>query len=97
MDMQVFLWALAGGMIVAVLGGMTAFFKKESPTTKQLGRDFILGAAFTGFLYPMIPETFDEMKEVVSSKTGDIVATVASTAGSVASGDPGIQIGPPNF
>jgi hypothetical protein len=97
MELQIFLWALAGGMLVAALSAMVVVFQRDKPTIKHMGRDFILGAAFTGLVYPWIPETFEEVKEVVTAKAGDLVSTVATTAASAASGDPGVQIGPPKF
>jgi hypothetical protein len=97
MELQIFLWALAGGMLVAALSSLAVVLQKDKPTLKHMGRDFILGAAFTGLVYPFIPETFEEVKEVVTSKAGDLVSSVASTAAAATSGDPGIQIGPPNF
>lgn len=97
MDLQVLLWALAGGMLVAAISAAVTTFKKDEQNIKHLGRDFVLGALVTGFAYPMIPETFDEMKDVITTKTGDIVSQVATTTASVASGDPGVRIGPPNF
>lgn len=78
---------------------------------RHLSRDFILGAATTGFLYPLIPESFDDMKSVLStagSDLGDKVGSVVSaTSGAMAAAgiassaakslDPGVQVGPPNF
>ena len=97
MELQIFLWALAGGMLVAALSALALVVQKEQLNMRHMGRDFILGAAFTGLVYPLIPETFEEVKDVVTSKAGDLVSTVASTAVIATSGDPGVQIGPPNF
>ena len=69
---------------------------------KHLSRDFILGAATTGFLYPLIPESFDDMKSVISTAGSDLgekmVSVVTATAAAAGtSADPGVQVGPANF
>ena len=104
--LELFVWAIVGGLIVAVLSAIAVYYNKEEHNMKHLSRDFILGAATTGFLYPLIPESFDDMKSVLStasSDLGDKVASVVSataTAATSAAGtglDPGVQVGPPNF
>jgi len=78
---------------------------------RHLSRDFILGAATTGFLYPLIPESFDDMKSLLSTAGSDLgdkvgsVITATATAAKSAAGtglassgaDPGVQVGPANF
>jgi len=103
--LELFVWAIVGGLIVAVLSAIAVYYNKEEPNMKHLSRDFILGAATTGFLYPLIPESFDDMKSVIStagSDLGEKVGSVisATTAGASAAGtglDPGVQVGPANF
>jgi hypothetical protein len=97
MEMQLFLWALAGGILVCLMSAIAVVVQKETPTVKHLARDFLLGTAFTGFVYPLIPETFDEVKDALGAKAGDLVSSVATTTQSLSVGDPGVQIGPPNF
>ena len=64
---EIILWSIIGGLIVAILSMVTVVYNKEEPNMKHMGRDFILGAATTGFLYPLIPETFDDLKFVLGS------------------------------
>jgi hypothetical protein len=99
--LELFTWAIIGGLIVAVLSAIAVYYNKEEPTMKHLSRDFILGAATTGFLYPLIPESFDDMKSVLStagSDLGDKVSSVITASSTAATAlDPGVQVGPPNF
>ena len=99
--LEVFIWAMAGGILVAILSGSAVLFQKNIPSTKQLSRDFLLGAAFTGFLYPIIPETFDEFRGVLTTTAGglqeSIVTQITNTTTSLSVVDPGIKIGPANF
>jgi hypothetical protein len=106
-SIELFLWAIAGGLLVTTLSAGAVLYNKEKPNTKHLSRDFILGAAFTGFLYPLIPESFDDMKAVLTTAGGGITTrisdgistTIASTSKAVsfAGVDPGVQVGPANF
>jgi hypothetical protein len=101
---ELILWSIIGGLIVAVLSIIAVVYNKEQPNIKHMSRDFILGAATTGFLYPLIPETFDDLKSAMSSvdTTGlkdaisHTVSSVSSAAGSGLS-DPGVKVGPANF
>jgi len=106
--LELFVWAISGGLIVAILSAIALYYNKEEPNVKHLSRDFILGATFTGFLYPLIPESFDDMKSVISTAgselTDKVTSAVASTSGVIASAagtglkaDPGVQVGPANF
>jgi hypothetical protein len=99
--LELFVWAIVGGLIVAVLSAIALYYNKEEPNMKHLSRDFILGAATTGFLYPLIPESFDDIKSVIStagSDLGDKVTSVISATSAAGTGlDPGVQVGPPNF
>jgi formate/nitrite transporter FocA (FNT family) len=98
-SLEVFVWAIIGGLFVAALSAAAVYYNNELPTKKQLSRDFLIGSAFTGFLYPLIPETFDEVKNTVVSTASDIQKNVPSgLSGSIIqAGDPGIKIGPANF
>jgi hypothetical protein len=95
MSLEVFMWIIVGGLFVAVLGAGSLYYVNEIPTNKQLSRDFIIGALFTGFLYPLIPESFNEMKGIITSTAGDLQTTLVTNA--VSSSDPDIKIGPANF
>jgi hypothetical protein len=98
-SLELFVWAIIGGLIVAVLSAVAVYYNKEEPSMKHLSRDFILGAATTGFLYPLIPESFDDMKSVISTAGSDLGEKVTSviTSASTATTDPGVQVGPANF
>ena len=84
-----------GGLFVAVLGAGSLYYVNEIPTNKQLSRDFIIGALFTGFLYPLIPESFNEMKGIISSTAGDLQTSLVTKT--ISGSDPDIKIGPANF
>ena len=95
---EIILWAVIGGLLVAVLSGVAVFYNKETPTVKHLSRDFIIGAATTGFLYPLIPDTFDDLKSSLGSIAGSGTGAIAdSLKMATTSGDPGVKVGPPNF
>jgi len=95
---EIILWAAIGGLILLVLSTAAAFYNKEVLTVKHMSRDFIIGAATTGFIYPLIPETFDDLKSSIVSLRGSSVGTIADTL-NIAGGsaDPGVKVGPPNF
>jgi hypothetical protein len=94
MSLEIFLWIIVGGILVAGLGAGSLYYINETPTNKQLSRDFIIGALFTGFLYPLIPESFNEMKVILSSTAGDIKNTISNNSGIT---DSDVKIGPANF
>ena len=97
MSLEVFLWIIVGGLFVAILGAGSVYYLNETPTTKQLSRDFIIGSLFTGFLYPLIPESFDEIKGVITSTAGDLQKSLVSTNAVSGLADTDIKIGPANF
>lgn len=95
--LEIFVWAIVGGAIVAAISVVAGYSIKEIPSTKQISRDFLIGAAFTGFAYPLIPDTFDAMKTAATSTASSFdLSTLASTT-SVAAFDPGVKVGPANF
>ena len=99
-SLEVFVWAIAGGFFIVIVSAATAYYQKSEPSKKQLSRDFLLGAAFTGFVYPLIPDTFDDMKGalVSSASAAAAAAAVASAAtGSTSLLDPDVKVGPANF
>lgn len=97
--MEIFLWAMAGGLIVTILSASAVLYQKDTPSTKQLSRDFLLGAAFTGFLYPIIPETFDDVRGALTTTAGGLQESLVSNmaAAVISAADPGVKIGPANF
>lgn len=94
MDFEIFLWALAGGVLVAVVSAAAIYSQKEEMNVKKLSRDFLIGAAFTGFFYPMIPETFQEIQGSMSDAAAAVSKAATSSQLTV---DSDIKIGPPNF
>ena len=72
-------------------------YQKESPSNKQLSRDFLIGAAFTGFLYPLIPETFDEVRSALTTTAGGLQQSISSATTTLSVADPGVKVGPANF
>jgi hypothetical protein len=99
MDVEVFLWSVIGGILVAGMSYGAIQYSNDTPTTKQLSRDFLIGAAFTGFLYPLIPESFDDMKNLLTKTAGGLQDGLVKTIVTIpATGvDPGVQVGPANF
>jgi hypothetical protein len=94
-SLELFVWAIAGGILVAGLSALAVLYNKEELNTKHLSRDFILGAATTGFLYPLIPDSFDGMKTAVQSAGSMNLGTELMSK--LTTADPGIKIGPANF
>jgi len=93
--LEVFIWAIVGGLFVSLLSAAAVYYNNQLPTNKQLSRDFLIGSAFTGFLYPLIPESFDDIKEVITNTASNL--QTSSLSGSLGSVDTDIKIGPPNF
>jgi hypothetical protein len=95
MTLDLFVWAIVGGLFLTVLSGLAAMYQGQEATNKQLSRDFLIGAVFTGFLFPLIPESFDEIKSTLTSTASDI--TSGTGLGTLVISDPGVKIGPANF
>jgi hypothetical protein len=98
MTLELLVWATIGGLFVTLLSVGMIYYNNDTPSNKQLSRDFLIGAAFTAILYPLIPESFDEIKAVITSTAGDLQTRLPKLAeGSGSIQDPGVQIGPANF
>jgi uncharacterized BrkB/YihY/UPF0761 family membrane protein len=93
--MEIFVWGIIGGLFLTVLSALAAMYQGLPPTNKQLSRDFLIGAVFTGFLFPLIPESFDEIKTTIASTASDL--TSGSSLVNSATADPGVKVGPANF
>ena len=91
MSLELFVWAIVGGLFLTILSAITTYYHKEIPSNKQLSRDFLIGAIFTGFVYPIIPESFDEIKSSIQSTADKIQITSSPVI------DPGVKVGPANF
>ena len=100
-SLEVFVWAIVGGLFVAILSAAAVYYNNQLPTNKQLSRDFLIGSAFTGFLYPIIPETFDEVKGALTTTAGglqeSLASKIATATNTLSVMDPGVKIGPANF
>jgi hypothetical protein len=94
MYLELFVWAVVGGIFVAILSTCGSYYLNESPSNKQLSRDFLIGATFTGLLFPLIPESFNEIKEVITTTAETIQASSGVPGIRV---DQDIKIGPANF
>lgn len=95
MSLDLFVWAIIGGLFLSVLSGLTAMYQGQQASNKQLSRDFLIGAVFTGFLFPLIPESFDEIKTTLATTASDL--TSGTGLRPLVSSDPGVKIGPANF
>lgn len=89
--LEIFVWGIVGGLFLAILSALSGVYQGQQATNKQLSRDFLIGAVFTGFLFPLIPESFDEIKTTITSTASDL------TSGTSLVTDPGVKIGPANF
>ena len=89
-NLEVFVYAILGGLFVVLLSSGIRFYKSETPTTKELSRNFILGAAVTGFLYPNLPENLDGVKEILTAEGGPVSAKSVRF-------DLDVKVGPANF
>lgn len=99
--LELFVWAIAGGVFIVIITACTGYLQNNLPSKKHLSRDFLLGAAFTGFVFPLLPETFDT---IGSTALGGAMATgeamSSALAGAMSSGsvlDPDVKVGPANF
>ena len=93
--MEIFIWAIVGGLFLGGLSSLATLYMGQQINNKQLSRDFLIGAVFTGFLFPLIPESFDEIKTTIATTASDLAS--GSSLGSVSTSDPGVKIGPANF
>jgi hypothetical protein len=91
--LETFVWGIIGGLFLTILSALAAMYQGQQATNKQLSRDFLIGAVFTGFLFPLIPESFDEIKTTIASTASDLT----SGSGLVSVTDPGVKVGPANF
>jgi len=96
-SLEIFVWAIAGGTFILLLTVCTSFIQNGRLvySKKHLSRDFLLGAAFTGFVYPLLPETFDTMKGAISSTAGGAITAASDVI--AGSSDADVKIGPANF
>ena len=89
-NLEVFVYAILGGFFVLLVSSGIRFYKSETPTTKEMSRNFILGAAVTGFLYPNLPDSLDGVKEILTAEGGPVSTKSVRF-------DSDVKIGPANF
>lgn len=89
-NLELFVYAVLGGLFVVLVTSGIRFYKDESPTIKELSRNFILGAAVTGILYPNIPETLDGVKDILTAEGGPVSTKSVRF-------DSDVKVGPANF
>jgi hypothetical protein len=92
MTLELFVWAIVGGLFLALLGGAAVYYRTQTLSTKQLSRDFIVGAAVTGIMFPLLPETLSDMQGAIPT-----IHSETSTALASSGIDPDVKIGPANF
>ena len=95
--LEIFVWGIVGGLFLAILSALAGVYQGQHATNKQLSRDFLIGAVFTGFLFPLIPESFDEIKTTIASTASDLASASGTGLGTIVTSDPGVKIGPANF
>ena len=95
MSMELLIWIVIGGLVVCGISSGLLYYINETPSSKQLSRDFLIGAIFTGFLHPLIPDTFDEVKNLIGSTAGDLQKSIVNTNTDLS--DPNVKVGPANF
>ena len=98
MDTSNIFGILAGGLLIAVLGGAAEYMReKEMPSYKGIARDFLIGAVLVVFLLQIMPESMSTIFAYLPSMKGiaDSVPSVSTMTG----GDsgPDLQLGPARF
>jgi hypothetical protein len=94
-SLEIFVWGIIGGLFLTILSALASMYQGQQATNKQLSRDFLIGAVFTGFLFPLIPDSFDEIKTSITSTANDL--NFGTGLGSIVPLDPGVKVGPANF
>jgi uncharacterized membrane protein len=90
-QLEIFVWAIFGGLFVVLISSGIVYYKDNmTPTTKEISRNFILGAALTGILYPILPENLDGVKDILTAE-GIPGSTKAVRF------DSDVKVGPANF
>jgi prolipoprotein diacylglyceryltransferase len=63
------LYAVIGGILFAILGSIATYTREESPTMKDIGRDWTAGVAITGALYLISPSLMPPISWVENIKS----------------------------
>ncbi len=97
MDSSSILGIVAGGVLIAGLGGAAEYMReKEFPTIKGAVRDFLIGAVLVIFLLQIMPESMANIFAYLPSLQG-LKDSVPSVASVVADSGPDLQLGPARF
>lgn len=97
MDSTSILGIVAGGSLIATLGGVAEYMReKELPSYKSILRDFLIGAVLVVFLLQIMPDSMANVFAYLPSLQGlkesvPVMGTLAGDAG------PDLQIGPARF
>jgi hypothetical protein len=95
MDTSQILAVAFGGTTIAVLGGIAEYMKeKEMPRAKGVMRDFIIGAVLTLLLFQLLPDSMNDLSQVLTSFGSLPSLPSFSSGGGV---DPELQVGIPKF
>ena len=97
MDSSNIFGILAGGLLIAVLGGAAEYMReKEMPGYKSIVRDFLIGAVLVVFLLQIMPESMANVFAYMPSLKGltDSIPSVPQIGGDAG---PDLQVGPARF
>lgn len=97
MDSTSILGIVAGGSLIATLGGVAEYMReKELPSYKSILRDFLIGAVLVVFLLQIMPDSMANVFAYLPSLQGlkESVPAMGTLAGDAG---PDLQIGPARF
>ncbi len=96
MDTSQILAIAFGGTTISVLGGIAEYMKeKEMPKVKGIMRDFIIGAVLTLLLFQLLPDSMNDLSQMLTSFGSMPSFPSFSTGGGGI--DPELQVGVPSF
>ena len=76
--LSIVLYAIIGGLFFAILGAIATYTREESPSMKEIGRDWTAGILITGVLYLISPSLMPPISWVENIKMPDAI-TIKST------------------
>ena len=87
---------LAGGSLIASLGSLSTYsLENKNPTIKSVSRDFIIGAILFMFIMYLLPESTENLLNMITSI---FTFSLASQIGSGSESDElEVQVGVPKF
>jgi len=97
MDSTSIFGILAGGSLIAALGGAAEYMReKEFPTYKGIIRDFLIGAVLVMFLLQIMPDSMANVFAFLPSLEA-LKLSAPSVGSLVGDAGPDLQIGPARF